>query len=68
MSTYDDNESPGHRAMGAIEDLADVRASDCLLALVGDSYSCGKHAEIGMALALDKPVVLLTSAVGCGTA
>ena len=51
----------GTPAIGAAArmDITDIRTADCLIALVGDEHSLGKNVEIGIALALYKPVLLV---------
>ena len=53
------DDDPADRRLGADQCINDIARADCVLVLVGDRPSLGKHVEIGVGLAVGKPVILL---------
>ena len=61
LTSDEDDTDPAARRIGAGQCINDVRRSDCLLVVLGDRDSLGKHVEVGAALALYRPVVMLVA-------
>ena len=64
LDSEEDDGAPEARRVGARRCLNDIERSDVLIAMIGDWKSLGKHVEIGVALALGKPVYLLPASWG----